>query len=95
MLESEVRTVNRIYQYMDVIHSILRTRGIESRRELLSLLDSKDRFVQYFAAKQLLGIAPDRARAIIESNHKYWFDAIAFDAGMTLSNLDAGFFKPD
>jgi hypothetical protein len=80
---------------MDAIDSILRARGVDARNELLPLLEDKDRFVQYFAAKRLLGIAPDRARAIIEWNHKHWFDAIAFDAGMTLSNLDSGVFKPD
>lgn len=94
-LDLEVRKVNRLYSYMDAIHSILRARGTEARRELLPLLDNKDRLVRYFAAKQLLGIEPGRTREIIESTHKNWFDAIALDAGMTLYNLDTGVFKPD
>ena len=93
--EGEVRDANRMYHYMDAIHSILRSRGLTARQELLPLLDGEDRYVQYYTAIQLLGVVPDRAREIIESNHKYWSDAIAFDAGMILYNLDIGVFRPD
>ena len=95
VLDSDVRNANRVIQYMHAIDSVLRARGIEARKELLPLLDSEDRFVRYYSAKNLLGIAPSQARAVIEWTHKYWYDAIAFDAGMTLSNLDSGVFKPD
>ena len=95
VLDLDARNASSMVLYMHAIDSVLRSRGIEARKELLPLLDNKDRYVQYYAAKQLLGIAPDRAREIIESNHKHGFDAIAFDAGMTLFNLDTGVFKPD
>ncbi len=77
------------------IDLVLRSRGKEARLTLLPLLNHENRFVRYYAAKKLLGLVPDHARAIIEWNQKYGFDALAFDAGMTLHNLDTGFYKPD
>jgi hypothetical protein len=62
---------------------------------LLPLLDDRNRFVRYYAAQYLLGLAPERARAVIEWNQKYGFDAIAGDAGMLLRRLDSGQYKPD
>jgi len=93
--DSDTREANRMYHLMRGIDSVLRSRGRVARLKLLPLLDDKDRFVRYYSAKKLLGIVPDRARAVIEWNHKYRFDAIAGDAGMTLENLDSGFYKPD
>ena len=95
VLDSETGKANRIFQYMEDIDEVLRSRGNGSRLSLAPLLDDKNRFVRYYAAQYLLGIVPDRARAIIEWNYKYGFDAIAGDAGMTLHNLDTGFYKPD
>ena len=74
-------------------HRLCATRSWDrSQKELLPLLDSNDRFVRYYSAKNHLGIAPSQARAIIEWNYKHGLDAIA---GMTLSNLDSGVSKPD
>jgi len=95
VLDNNVRNANRMFQCMDAVDSVLRARGLEARKAALPLLDSEDRFVRYFSAKRLLGIAPSQARAIIEWNYAHGFDAVAFDAGMTLSNLDSGVFKPD
>jgi hypothetical protein len=95
VLNSETQDTNRIFRHMEAIDVLLRSRGREARLLLTSFLDDDDRFVRYYAAQYLLGLVPDRARAIIEWNYKYGFDAIAFDAGMTLYNLDTGVFKPD
>jgi Domain of unknown function (DUF2019) len=95
VLDSEVRQANRMYDVLRAIDGVLRSRGEPARLKLLPLLEHKDRFVRYYAAKKLLGPVPDRARAVIEWNYKYWFDALAGDAGMTLHNLDTGFYKPD
>ncbi len=94
-MDSEVRRANKMFYYMKAIDSVLRSRGLEARKKLLPLLDRKDRFVRYYAAQYLLAVAPERARAIIEWNHKYWFDALAGDAGMALYALDQGISKPD
>jgi len=93
--DSDTRQANCMYHLMRVIDFVLRARGKATRLKLLPLLDDGDRFVRYYAAKKLLGVVPDRARPVIEWTHKYWFDAIAGDAGMTLDNLDSGFYKPD
>ena len=95
VLDSRTRQANRIFDIMWSIDATLRSRGKEARLKLLPLLDDKDRFVRYYAAKKLLGVVPDKARAEIERNGKYTFDAICGDAGMTLYNLDSGVFKPD
>jgi hypothetical protein len=51
--------------------------------------------VRLQAAKWSLGVAPEAARQVIESiSESNWFPQ-AGDAGMTLSNLDSGVFKPD
>ena len=95
VLDSETRQANRMYDVMRAIDGVLRLRGKNARLKLVPLLDDSNRFVRYYAAKKLLGVVPDRARAVIEWNAKYWFDAIAGDAGMTLDHLDSGFYQPD
>ena len=95
VLDSEVRQANRMYDVLRDIDMVLRLRGEQTRLKLMPLLKHNNRFVRYYAAKKLLGLVPDRARAVIEWNYKYRFDALAGDAGMTLHNLDTGFYKPD
>ena len=95
VLNSDTREANRIYDYMRAIDLALRARGREARLKLEPLLSHEDRFVRYYAAQKLLGLIPDRARAILEWNHKNAFDALAGDAGMMLHLLDTGFYRPD
>jgi hypothetical protein len=95
VLDSEVREASRAIRSMWAIDDVLRSRGREARHQLVPLLDAKDRFVRYYAAKRLLGLAPERARAVIEWNAKYWFDAIAGDARGLLRSFDTGKYKPD
>ena len=95
VLDSDNGRANRLFRHMEQIDSILRQRGRQSRLLLVPLLDHQNRFVRYYAAQYLLGLVPNRARAILEWNAKFKFDAIAGDAGMTLDNLDSGFYKPD
>lgn len=95
VLDSEARDANRMFHYMRAVDSTLRGRGRHAREALLPLLNNKNRFVRYYTAVHAFALAPERARAIIEWNHKFWFDAIAGDAGMTLYFLDNGEYKPD
>jgi hypothetical protein len=95
VLDSETRQANKMFDRMRSVDAVLRTRGLEARMRLVPLLDHDDRFIRYYAALYLLAVVPARARAIIEWNHKYWFDALAGDAGMTLQNLDTGIYRPD
>jgi HEAT repeat protein len=80
---------------MWAIEDVLRSRGREARLLLVTLLDQKDRFVRYYAAQALLGLVPERARAVIEWTAEYWFDAIAGDARGLLRAFDTGKYKPD
>jgi hypothetical protein len=75
------------------IKDIFRERGRESRLKLARLLDSDNRFLRYYAAKELIGLIPDQCRPIIEENTKE-FDAIAGDARGFLRAIDEGTYKP-
>jgi hypothetical protein len=81
-------------RYLFAIRDVVRERGRHTLAKLLPLLDDRNRFVQYYAARQLHALAPERCRQIIEDNAKQG-DAIAGDAGMHLSALDNGLYKPD
>jgi hypothetical protein len=76
------------------IGDLLRFRGTEARLLLVPLLESKSRYIQYYAALELEGLVPDRCRPIIEANTKQ-NDAIAGDARAHLRAVDSGFYKPD
>jgi hypothetical protein len=76
------------------ISRILRARGPQVRLLLAPLLDDKNRFVQYYVARHLEGLIPERCRQIIKENAKQG-DAIAGDAGMHLDAVVSGFYKPD
>ena len=80
---------------MKQIDLVLRARGREARLVLLPLLDDNDRFVRYYAATYLLGLVPDRARAVIENIAQHSYDALRLDAGTRLDALDEGIFHPD
>jgi hypothetical protein len=95
VLDSDTNQANLKFQIMWDIDFALRSRGRDARLKLLPLLDEKDRFVRYYAAKKLLGLLPDRARSIIEWNAKYGFDAIAGDANGLLRAFDSGQYHPD
>ena len=79
VLDSETGRFNRMFPRMQAIDRELRSRGPETRRALSPLLDDKNRFVRYYAAKYLLGLVPDRARAVIEEIAKFKFDALCGD----------------
>ena len=95
VLDSAVGRANASFQTMWDIDLTLRCRGRSARLKMLPLLNSKDRFVRYYAAKKLLGLVPERARAEIERNAKYGFDAIAGDAAGLVRAFDSGEYKPD
>src|SRR5262249_25383433 len=84
VLDSENRRFNRMFPRMQAIDRELRARGRQARMSLSPLLDNKNRFVRYYAAKYLLGLVPDRARRVIEEIAEFKYDALCLDAGMTL-----------
>lgn len=95
VVDSRTSQANRVFAKMRQIDSILRARGQKARLALEPLLESKDRFVRYYAAIYLLGAAPEKARRVIEEIAQPNFDALSGDAGMILLSLENGVFKPD
>jgi Domain of unknown function (DUF2019) len=94
-LMGEIGKFNRLYGQMDDVDQELRRRGREARLALLQLFDHPNMQVRLKAAKRTLGVSPQKARQVIEAiSESNWFPQ-AGEAGMTLSNLDSGFFKPN
>ncbi len=86
---------NKLYGQMKEVDTELRARGEDARRALLRPYSHPNMQVQLQAAKKTLAVAPDAARHVIEEIKKsQWFPQ-AGEAGMTLRNLNSGFFKPD
>jgi len=95
LLYSEIGKFNQLYRQMKSVDTELRARGEDARRALLQLYDHPNMQVRLQAAKRTLAVAPQVARQAIESiSQSNWFPQ-AGEAGMTLSNLDSGVFKPD
>jgi hypothetical protein len=72
----------------------LRERGRETRLKLSPLLEDEDRFVRYYAARELFGLFPQKCRSIIEANTK-GFDALVGDASSFLRAIDKATYKPE
>jgi hypothetical protein len=95
LLYDEHKKFNRLFNQMNDVDQVLRRRGLQARLALLRLFDHPNMQVRLKAAKRTLGVAPEKARHVIEEIKKsQWFPQ-ALEAGMTLRNLDSGFFKPD
>ena len=95
VVASDARGANCMFDRMEAIDRVLRSRGPAARLSLRPLLENGDRFVRYYAAKYLLGVIPEEARRIIEGIANPNYDALSGDAGMTLDNIDIGFYKPE
>ncbi|MGH6838392.1 MAG: DUF2019 domain-containing protein [Methylocella sp.] len=95
LLYNELNKFKKLYWQMKDVDTELHARGEDARRALQRLYDHPNMQVRLQAAKRTLGVAPEAARHVIESiSESNWFPQ-AGEAGMTLSNLDSGFFKPD
>jgi len=76
------------------IEKEMKSRGRGVRAKLIPLLEDQDRIVQYYAARELLALVPERSRQIVEENSRQG-DAIAGDAGMLLYTIASGIYKPE
>lgn len=86
---------NKLFKQMDAVDMELRSRGRDARLALQRLYNHPNIQVRLKAAKRSLAVAPESARRIIEAiADSKWYPQ-AGEAGMTLSNLDDGTFKPD
>jgi hypothetical protein len=90
----EMGKVKTLYGQLQAICTVLRARGPEARRTLVPLLGHRNAQLRLNAAKELLAVVPDQARATLENIAAHGPDQQSGDAGMTLQLLDDGVFKP-
>jgi hypothetical protein len=88
------REVNRIFWRLEEIKSELKSRPGDQRAALLPLYDHKNMQVRLKAAKATLAIATEAARAQLEAIRASGWQPQALEAGMSISSLDEGIYKP-
>lgn len=94
MLMNDTKKFNPLYWQMDAVKEELKSRDGDQRRVLFSLYSHPNAQVRLKAAKATLAIAPDAARRVLQQVADSKEYPQAGEAGMSLSNLDAGIFKP-
>jgi phage pi2 protein 07 len=95
LLYNEISKFTKLYWQMKDVDTELRGRGDDARRTLPRLYNHPNMQVRLQAAARTLAVAPHAARQVIVSiSESNWFPQ-AGEAGMTLSNLDSGIFKPN
>ena len=72
----------------------LKRRPGDERRALIALYDHQNAQVRLQAARASFAVAPEAARSVIEAIANSKIGPQAGDAGMTISNLEWGVFKP-
>jgi hypothetical protein len=94
LLGGEITKFNRLFrQMMDIADELKRREG-DQRRLLLELFTFPNMQVRVQAAKLTLAVAPIEARQQLEAIAGTHWMPQAGDAGMSLSFLDRGVFKP-
>lgn len=94
LLYSDIAKFNRLYESMVQVREELKRRPGDERRALKALYDHENAQVRLQAARASFAVAPEAARTVIESIANSRTHPQAFDAGMTISNLESGVFKP-
>lgn len=93
--EEDYSEVSRLIFEMKDVDDELRARGRNARLALKRLYSHENTQVRLKAAKSTLGVASLEARKVIEDISQSNLFPQAGDAGMTLDNLDSGFFVPN
>jgi Domain of unknown function (DUF2019) len=94
LLGGKYTRFNRLFGRMMDVANELKSRVGDQRLELLRLFKYPNMQVRLQAAKLTLAVAPVEARAQLQAiADTNWFPQ-AGDAGMSLSNLENGYFKP-
>ncbi|MCF8478520.1 MAG: DUF2019 domain-containing protein [Pseudolabrys sp.] len=89
-----VSKVNKLFRSLTAVEAELKSRSGDQRHVLVPLFAHPNPHVQLKAAKATLAIAPAAARQVLEVIAETCYGPQKLEAGMTLSNLDAGIFKP-
>jgi hypothetical protein len=95
ILNEKISEFPSLFGQMRAIDRELGRRGRQARLALCKLYAHPNMQVRLQAAKLTLGVAPTKARRVIESIAQSNWMPQAGDAGMCLWNLDNGVFKPD
>jgi hypothetical protein len=94
LLHSEISKYNKLYDQLTAVRTHLKDRSGDQRRELLKLFDPPNWQVRLMPAHATLAIAPGAARRMLETIAASRHFPQAGDAGMSLSSLDRGIYKP-
>ena len=93
-IDFDTKRFNRLFWEMDKVEGLLKAMPGDKRSALVPLLQHPNLEVRLRAAKSTLAVAPEAARATLEALRKITHTPQASDAGMCLSALDEGIFKP-
>lgn len=94
ILISEVKQTNRYYHKMKAVELELKSRPGDQRRVLMAFYDHANPNVRVKVAKATLAIAPAVARQVLETVAATCYGPEKLEAGMSLTNLDRGIYKP-
>ena len=94
LLYSEIAKYNQLYDDMTSVMEVLKGRPGDQRRTLMTLYDHQNWQVRLMAAHATLAIAPEEARSLLQAIADSRHYPQAGSAGMSLSNLDRGVYKP-
>lgn len=93
-MDFNIKTINKAVKEMMAIAAELKARPGDQRSALLQLYDHPNTRVRLSAARLSFALAPVRARAVIQAIADSKKFSTALDAGMCLSAIDQGIFKP-
>lgn len=94
VLAFDVKETSRLFWVLEEIEGELKSRPGDQRRALIPLFAHPNPQVQVKAAKATLALVPAAARQVLEVIAATCYGPQKLEAGMSLSNLDAGIFKP-
>lgn len=94
MLDGDISKANRLYWKWQEVSAELKAREGDQRRALLKLYDHPNAQVRLKATKATLAVEPVAARRMLETIAESGEFPQAGEAGMSISNLDAGIYKP-
>jgi hypothetical protein len=93
-MDFDIKTINKAVGQLMAITAELKARPGDQRSALLQLYDHPNTRVRLSAARLSFALALVRARAVIQEIADSKKFSIALDAGMCLSAIDQGIFKP-
>ncbi|HWK46533.1 MAG TPA: DUF2019 domain-containing protein [Stellaceae bacterium] len=94
LLADDTKRYTRFYHQIAAIDAELRSRGPAARLALAPLFSHANWQVRLNAANKLLGLIPQEARPVFDEIRKSRISPYCLDAGMILSGLDDGSYKP-